>query len=160
VYQLDYEIRHLTEVQVDQAYPLVRELVASMSVPEWQRFAGRLLASGRGLRRESGIIAALGPGSVYFRGLCGYRIFPDPSGRDLLIAGCFAVPATIDCESVARALIVACQAVADAHGCESVEVHLSERNRWIEPLLLDAGYGVDSTAYVRRVGTGYRTDWG
>lgn len=149
--RLDYEIRHLTEGQIDQAYPLVRELVVSMSVPEWQRFAGRLMGSGRGLRRESGIIAAVGHGSVYFRGLCGYRIFPDPVGRDLLIAGCFAVPTTIDCESVARALISGCRAVADAHGCDLIEVHLSERNRWLEPLLLDAGFGVDSTAYVQRV---------
>ena len=134
----------------------MRELVASMSVPEWQRFASRLLASGRGLRRDSGIIAALGPGTVYFRGLCSYRIFPDPVGSDLLIAGCFAVPATIDCEAVARALIGGCRAVADAHGCAVVEIHLSERNRWLEPLLLDAGFGADRTAYVQRVAATYR----
>lgn len=149
--RLNYEIRHLTEAQVDQAYPLVREVVGSLSVPEWQRYAGRLLASGRGLRRESGIIAAIGPGSIYLRGLCAYRIFPDPVGEDRLIAGCFAVPATIDCEAVARELIGGCRAIADAHGCHALHVHLVERNRWIEPLLRAVGFASDSTAYVHAV---------
>lgn len=151
VNRTDYEIRHLTEAQVDQAYPLVREVVASLSVPEWQRYAGRLLASGRGLRRESGIIAALGFGTIYIRGLCAYRIFPDPLGRDRLIAGCFAVPTTIDCESVARELIGGCRAIAEAHGCEALHIHLVERNRWIEPLLRTVGFGVDPSAYVQAV---------
>lgn len=147
----DYEIRHLTEAQVDQAYPLVREVVATLSVPEWQRYAGRLLASGRGLRRESGIIAALGFGSIYFRGLCAYRIFPDLLGSDRLIAGCFAVPSTIDCETVAHELILGCRIIAEAHGCHAVHVHLVERNRWIEPLLRMVGFGADTTAYVQAV---------
>lgn len=143
-----YEIRHLTEAQVSQAFPLVREIAGSLTIGQWQRYAARLLATGRGLNREGGIIVVHQQGSIYIRGLCAYRLFPDLVAQDRLIAGCFAVPETIDCDSVARELISACDAIGQAHGCCSVQVHLVERNRWIAPLLREAGYTVDHGSFV------------
>lgn len=148
VYPAVYEIRHLTEAQVDQAFPLVREIACSLSIGEWQRYASRMLTSERGLRREGGIIVAHQHGSIYIRGLCAYRLFPELFARDRLVTGCFAVPETIDCDSVARELIGACGSIAEAHGCRAVQVQLVDRNQWIEPLLRQAGYVVDHASYV------------
>ena len=75
VYPAVYEIRHLTEAQVGQAFPLVREIAGSLTVAQWQRYAARLLATGKGLRREGGIIVAHQLGSIYIRGLCAYHLF-------------------------------------------------------------------------------------
>lgn len=145
----EYEIRHLTEAQVSQAFPLVREIAGTLSIAQWQQYAARLLVTGKGQRREAGIIAAIQHGSIYIRGLVVYHLFPDLMARDRLIAGCFAVPETIDCDSVARQLIAACQAVAEERACGTVQIQLVERNRWIIPLLRNAGYVVDDTAFVR-----------
>jgi hypothetical protein len=146
-----YEIRHLTEAQIGQAFPLVREFGDTFSLAEWQQYAKRFLDSGRGLRRESGILVVHGPASIYLRGLCVYRLFPDIVGGDRLITGCFAVPATIDCHAVARELVTACAAIAEAHGCHWVHVHLCERNRWIETVMHDAGYANDRSSFLYAV---------
>ena len=146
-----YEIRRLSEAQIGQAFPLVREIAGSLSLAQWQRYARRQLARGQGSRAENSIIAARRLGSIYLRGLCSYRTVPDLLMRDRLVVGCFAVPATIDCEAVARELIRACQAIARAQGCRSVQFQLGESNRWIEPLLREAGFAVDRRTYVHEV---------
>ncbi len=143
-----YDIRHLTEAQVSQAFPLVREIAGAVSIAQWQQYASRLLATGKGLRREGGTIVAHQHDSIYIRGLCAYRLFPDLMARDRLIAGCFAVPETIDCASVARELITACHAIAEAHDCCTVQIHLVDRNRWIIPLLRSNGYVVDQSSFI------------
>lgn len=146
-----YEIRRLSEAQICQAFPLVREIAGSLSLAQWQRYARRLLAKSRGSRAENGILVARRLGSIYLRGLCSYRTVPDLLMRDRLVVGCFAVPATIDCEAVARELIHACQAIAQARGCRSVQFQLGESNRWIEPLLREAGFAVDRRTFVHEV---------
>lgn len=148
VYPATYDIRHLTEAQVSQAFPLVREIAGSLTIAQWHQYASRLLATGKGLRREGGIIVAHQHGSIYIRGLCAYRLFPDLIARNRLIAGCFAVPETIDCDSVARELVAACDSIAEAHDCGTVQIQLVERNRWLTPLLRNAGYGVDHGSFV------------
>ena len=146
-----YEIRRLSEAQISQAFPLVREIAGSLSLTQWQRYARRVLTNSRGSRSKNGIIVARRAGSIYLRGLCSYRTVPDLLARDRLVVGCLAVPATIDCDSVARELIRACQSIAEAHGCRSVQFQLVEPNRWIEPLLREAGFAIDRHAYVHEV---------
>ncbi|MGD9536600.1 MAG: hypothetical protein AB7P52_08180 [Alphaproteobacteria bacterium] len=129
----------------------MREIAGSLSLGQWQRYARRLLARGRGQRAENGIIVARQMGSIYLRGLCAYRTVPDLLARDRLVVGCFAVPATIDCEAVARELIRACQSIAQAQGCRSVQFQLGESNRWITPLLREAGFAADRGTYVHEI---------
>jgi hypothetical protein len=147
-----YEIRPLTRGQVDQAFPLVREIAGSLSIGQWQCYARRLLAAGqRGARHDSGIIAAHGPRALYLRGLFTYRTLPDLIGRDRLVAGCFAVPGTIDRTAIARALIEACRITAEAAECRTIQVDLVERNQWLAALLCDAGFEADSSSFLRTV---------
>lgn len=143
-----YEVRHLIAAEIGQAFPLVREIASALSMADWQRYVGRSFATGRGLRREHGIIGALQHGSIYLRGLCTYRLVPDLTAYDRRMAGCFAVPKTIDCVAVARALIAACRSIAESFDCSAVQFQLVERNQWIASLLREAGYSADQRTYV------------
>lgn len=148
---LDYEVRLLSVAEIRRAFPLVREIIGALEMAEWQRYAGQSLSSGNGRRRERGVIGALKRGSIYLRGLCAYRLFPELMAHDRLMAGCFAVPETIDCVAVAQALIAACDSIAETHGCGAVQFQLVERNQWIASLLREAGYVADQRVYARQL---------
>ncbi len=144
-----YEVRPLTEAEIGQAFPLVREIAGALSLADWRRYAGQSLAAGRGIGRDGGFIGARQHGSIYLRGLCAYRLFPDLAAQNRFMAGCFAVPETIDCVAVARALIGACTSIAESANCGAVQIHLVERNQWIASLLREAGFAADQRAYAR-----------
>ncbi len=125
------EIRssQLDAAKIDQAYPLVRELKANLTLEAWRGYAEAHLGSATTNQGHRGIIAAEYRDCI--RGLLSYDVIPDLvdlttlSVRDVIVLG---VPAG---QPAARSLLQQLFAIAGAHRCGAIRITLSEPMSWL-----------------------------
>ena len=133
-------MRPLARGEIDQAYPLVREVTAGLSLEEWRDYAARRISGDEPRDDVGGIVVAEAEKS-YLRGLLAFHEASRLSHGHTLVIDHFAVPNGIGRRAVVIALIEAAQNLALQHHCKAIHVSLKAGDRWAIEALRDAGYG-------------------
>jgi hypothetical protein len=115
--------------QIDQAYPLVRELKENLTLEAWRDYAQAYLGPATIDKGHRGIIVAEFRDCI--RGLLCYDVLTDLGDsttlavRDVVVLG---LPAG---QPVARSLLQHMFAIAGAHRCGAIRIDLSEAMSWL-----------------------------
>lgn len=134
-----YFPRLLRPAEIDQAYPLLRELSQELTIDDWRNYARELVDRSSGLRRDAGIIV-IEAERRYLRGFFVYRAVPSFHHRRTLVIEHVAVPSSFDRRRVATCVIRTAQYLALRHRCRAIYTALEPANRWLGELLRESGY--------------------
>lgn len=134
-----YFPRLLGTAEIDQAYPLMRELCQEPTIDDWRDYAAELVDASSSLRRDAGVVV-LEDHRRYLRGLFVYRVVPSLRYRRTLVVEHIAVPRSFDRRRVANHLIMTAQVFATRHRCQAIYTALEPANRWLDELLRETGY--------------------
>ncbi len=140
-----HAFRPIGESQVDLAYPLVREIFHSVSLPAWRVYARRLIDDGKEGPWRRGISVAEGPRNN-LRGLFSHHLSPHPEDGERLSIDCLVLPDALGRASVVRSLLLALDDLARENGCRVISVHLTPGNSWLESVF--EAYGSESHTVV------------
>jgi hypothetical protein len=115
--------------QIEQVFPLVRDAMPELDLPEWRRRAAELVAAEN--RGRCGLIGVRGDAG-YFCGLAIFHIEPGRNGTTL-IADHFIAYDVLDRTQVSGVLLAGLDALARQLGCIAVETSLTKpRDRLVE----------------------------
>src|SRR5579872_3946955 len=108
----------LSRDEIRSVYPLIREVVPSLTLPSWLRFARQLT----GLRRagQCGIVVARRETRMYPCGLFCYRVEDDLTLGKVLMADHFVAIDLLDPGAVLAALVQELDGLAKRLGCQAV----------------------------------------
>ncbi len=119
----------LSTDQIDQTYPLVRELKTNLTLEAWRDYAQACLAPVAADKGHRGIVAAEYRDCI--RGLLCYDVLTDLVNlttlavRDVIVLG---LPAG---QPVARSLLQHLFTIAGAHQCGAIRIDLSDSMKWL-----------------------------
>ncbi len=134
-----YVAKPLEADQIDLVYPLVREIIESLSVEAWRRYAGQFVLPDDVIPQDRGIVV-IEAKRAYLRGMFAYRVVPClDTGRRFMV-DCIVAPEAIDRRSVARHLIETMHHYAGRHRCETIDTKLAQGNLWVADMLRRTGY--------------------
>ncbi|MFO1189838.1 MAG: hypothetical protein U1E97_09710 [Alphaproteobacteria bacterium] len=116
--------------EIDRAFPLVSAGASDLTLSAWRRYAGRLLADqppgGQGTEwPKAGIVVARSKDS-YIHGLFSYRVVEDLRTGPTVCANDFVALGLLHRAEAISTLVNALEAIATAHGCAHMHVHLPE----------------------------------
>ncbi len=136
-----YKTGELTGDRVAQAFPVVREIAADLTLEAWSAFARATVEGGADSEWPSGVIVADLDG--YIRGLFTYRVTPDlRHGRTLVVSN-FAVLHMVARKTLADALLDAVGELARRHRCAAVHAAVPAQSRWAVAYFEDHGHHVE-----------------
>ncbi len=126
-----------------QAYPLVREVFAGVTVEAWRAYAEDLL-HGKLAAGEARDIIGVCSANGYLRGLFTYHVVPDVHHGRTLMVEYFTVDGVFASRALGIVLIEGVETVAREHRCNAIHAHLPPRPNWLTALLCDRGYQHDA----------------
>jgi hypothetical protein len=144
-------VQPLVLSQLRAAYPLIREVVPTVDLEAWSRFARRF-ANPRFANR-SGIMVAMIESRPYPSGLVAYKKDEDLRYGHVLTADHFIAFDLLDRQPVASALITAMETMGRQLGCDTIRWNLHHEAAGIAPNLLSAGHRLVGTVLYKPVGT-------
>ena len=113
-----FSIGVLSRDEIMAVYPLVREVVPTLELSSWLRFARQLTGSRRG--EQCGIVAASREGRTFPSGLFCYRVEDDLTLGRVLVADHFVAVDLLDPLAVLTALVGQLDELANRLGCTAV----------------------------------------
>ncbi len=114
----DFVLGELSREQIRAVYPLIREVVPTLDLASWVRFARQLTTPRRG--GQSGIVVARREGRMFPCGLFCYQVGTDLERGKVLIADHFVAVDLLDPGAVLAALVDELDALAKRLGCQAV----------------------------------------
>jgi len=125
------EIRttRLNAGQIDQAYPLVRELRNDLTLEAWRVYADAYLGPADVDSGHRGILIA--EYRDYIRGLLCYDVLADLADLTSLAVRDVIIPSMPSGQPAARNLLQHLFSIAGAHQCGTIRIDLSEQMKWL-----------------------------
>ena len=122
-----FSTSHLRPRQIDQAYTLIRELRADLTLEDWREYVRPFIASRPVNKRRRGIIVT--EYRHYMRGLLSY----DTLGKDRksLNVRDVTVPLLPAGQRAARSLLQELFEIAQSHRCDRISVDLTKGMEWL-----------------------------
>jgi hypothetical protein len=114
----DIDVQMLAPDQIRSVYPLIRQVVPTLDLPAWQRFARTVLNPRR--PELGGIVVATRPPRPFPCGLFCYRQEHDLTRGKILVAEHFVALDLLDPDHVLAALVNELESLARRFGCEAV----------------------------------------
>jgi len=153
-------VRALTPERVDEAYPVVRAAMPTLSLRRWREFARRALAhSGEGA--PSGILL-VESARGYIHGLCAFHVQHDLRHGPVLAIDELVTLDLVDTAPAAAALMAALEARARDLGCAAVRSHVPETapmrsgGAALRQLLERCGHSIEGTLLLKPVDPGWQ----
>lgn len=146
----------LSREEVDQAFPLIRNICPEAELEGWRGFAGQRLEanpdSGTGIlivRNEQNCIV----------GLAGFMLSHDLLHGPILFADPFCAMDIVGQDNVARALENGIEKIARRHGCSAVHTNISSsgkqsENGWLCSILYERGHRIEGLQMCRLIPAG------
>ena len=125
----------LAQDQIRAVYPVIREALPHLALPDWVRLARRTLAGRRG-----GFLVARRDGRPFPCGLFCYRVDNDPLSGQILTAEHFVAVDLLDPDAVLAALAESLEALAHRLGCREVRCVINGTGGRIVRGLVQAGH--------------------
>src|SRR5215471_144126 len=135
--------------QLATVYPLVREAVRGLDLPEWLRFARGIAAPGRAER--SGIMVARRAGQPFPCGLFCYRKDRDLKHGTVLTADHIVALDILNPKPILAALVEELDVLAARLGCTAVHSVVRDGSHDIASGLLAAGHRRESETLTKRL---------
>lgn len=140
--QIPVSIRRLSENQIAQAFPLLREAGRCDSLANWTDYALAFIGDIPGSAWPSGITVAE-QSNRCFVGLYSYVVRPCLRFGRVLSIGDFTVMAPFGKEVVAERLLDSVTQLARAQRANELEIGLASASGWLAALLGKRGYALD-----------------
>ena len=131
-------VEPLSERQLLQAFPLVREIEPELELEAWLKYARW---SRQGAPAPRGMIGVDRDG--YLRGIFSYDVTEGPDHHRSLNIRNFVAIDLVQRATVLGILCAAMEALAGKHGCDLVKVHLPPKSHWAAESLGAAGFNVE-----------------
>lgn len=132
--------RPLDPAKIQQAYPVIQELVGDLTLDGWTAFAAEIVSGRTAPKGEAGIIVAETMGGR-IRGLFVYRVERSlDEGRTLVIQH-FVLPG-LGRTMVAEALYQAARELAATHGCTCIRAEIPPETEWTVGFFQKQGHRV------------------
>jgi len=121
--------------EIDRAFPLVSAGAPDLTLSAWRRYASRLLADqppggqeieGQGIEWPKTGIVVVRSRDSYIHGLFSYRVVEDLRTGPTVCANDFVALGLLHRAEAISTLVNALEAIAVAHGCAHMHVHLPE----------------------------------
>jgi len=157
----EFSTLHLSSRKIDQAYPLIRELRADLTLEGWREYVGPFMAPRPVKKRHRGIIIT--EYRQFIRGLLIYDTSGNVADRKTLNVSDIVVPLLPAGQRAARSLLQKLFEIAQSHGCEKISVDLTKGMEWLAREWSDPGghlFRVPVTCYfkVSRGPTSHQTN--
>lgn len=147
--------KQLLPERLDDAFPIARAAVPSLSLERWRAFAGESVAVAD--RATPPGIMVVENDRGYIQGLCTYRLQHDMRLGTILTVDDLVALDLVDDGAIAGVLIDALEARARAFGCSAIRLHVAEDSqaRPNSPMLYEflkrTGHAVDAVRLVKPV---------
>jgi hypothetical protein len=147
--------KQLVPGRVDDAFPIARAAVPSLTLERWRAFAGDSVAVAD--RAAPPGIMVVENERGYIQGLCTYRLQHDMRHGTILTVDDLVVLDLVDDGVVVAALVDALEARARAFGCSAIRLHVAENTqaRPNSPVLYEflkrTGHAVDAVRLMKPV---------
>jgi len=147
--------KQLLPERLDDAFPIARAAVPSLTLERWRIFAGESVAIAD--RAAPPGIMVVENDRGYIQGLCTYRLQHDMRHGTILAVDDLVALDLVDDGAIARVLIGALEERARAFGCSAIRLHVAEdaQARPNSPMLYEflkcTGHAVDAVRLVKPV---------
>lgn len=153
--------RLLDRETIDQAYPLVRNLAAGITLDRWGRFA-RPLVSSRSASRPRGLMT-IQNAAGYILGLYGFEVRDDLHINRTLCLENIVIASIPGRDAIWAAVLESAEQLASLHGCEAIRAGLSDEldpsdsdRHWLMSSFQAAGYSMEGLRACKRMETNGR----
>lgn len=144
-----FTVHALRSSQVHTAFPLIRDVLPSVDLKAWSRFARK--TTNPKYANRSGIVVAVSASRPHPSGLATYRKEDDLRFGQVLTVSHFVAFDLLDRQPVAAALIAAMESMGRSLRCNTLRWHLTQDAKGAMPKFIETGHGIAGTVFYKYV---------